>query len=124
MGKTKGAKNGTVGNGIDKRMFEEMCKCMCTHEEICSIFGVSQPTLDAWCKKTYGDTFLPISKTFYADTRFSLRRLQIRQAQKSVPMSIWLGKQYLGQTDKIDTNNDNKIEFVNDMPMDEEEENG
>ena len=32
----------------------------------------------------------------------SLRRLQFRMAEKSPAMAIWLGKQYLGQTDKID----------------------
>src|SRR5208337_3813320 len=31
--------------------------------------------------------------------RISLRRLQFLQAQTSPAMAIWLGKQYLGQTD-------------------------
>lgn len=35
-----------------------------------------------------------------SEGRASLRRTQFKQAQRSAAMSIWLGKQYLGQKDK------------------------
>ena len=53
----------------------------------------------------------------------SLRRIQWKHAEKSVPMAIWLGKQYLGQKDIIEasTSGETKINIVNSLPRDEDE---
>lgn len=84
---------------IDREQFEKLCGLQCTKEEICGWFGVTDKTLDAWCRRALGQTFSEV----YAEKRqvgkISLRRSQFRLAEKNATMAIWLGKQYLGQRD-------------------------
>lgn len=87
---------------ISKEEFEKLCYLQCTCLEIAGFFNCSDDTINNWCKKEYGETFSDIFKKLSAPGKISLRRTQFRQANTSVPMAIWLGKQYLGQTDKID----------------------
>jgi hypothetical protein len=86
---------------IDQEQFEALCEIQCTQVEICSVLKVSEKTLIKWVDETYGDTFSNIYKTKSGLGKMSLRRWQFDKAkQGSVPMLIWLGKQYLGQSDK------------------------
>ncbi len=85
---------------IDKKQFENLCGLQCTLEEICGWFGVTDKTLNAWCKRTYGAPFSEVFKQQRGKGKISLRRHQMRLASNSATMAIWLGKQYLGQTDK------------------------
>lgn len=87
---------------IDKKQFENLCGMQCTEEEIAAWFKCTQDTLNNWCKKTYGTTFSGAYKVYSANGKISLRRTQMRLAEKSASMAIFLGKQYLGQTDKIE----------------------
>lgn len=108
---------------IDARQFEELCRMQCTQREICSVLGVTDKTLMKWCIETYG---VPYSEAYnkYADCgKTNLRHIQFRMAEAgSERMAIWLGKQYLGQSDKqdvtvaeIDDKSRNEIEdFLND----------
>lgn len=60
-----------------------------------AIVGVSEQTLRRRAR-------VEITKG-YEEMRMSLRRWQYEKAKEgSVPMLIWLGKQYLGQREKID----------------------
>ena len=85
---------------IDQKQFEGLCALQCTGEEICDWFGVSDRTLDAWCKRTYRASFSEVFRQKRGKGKISLRRHQMRLAEKNASMAIWLGKQYLGQTDK------------------------
>lgn len=87
---------------INKSQFEALCRIMCTKEEIADIFEVDADTLNAWCKKIYGDTFSVVYKKKSAKGKMSLRRYQFEQAKKNPTLAIWLGKQWLGQSDKIE----------------------
>jgi hypothetical protein len=88
---------------IDKDQFETLCEIQCTQSEICSVLKVSEKTLIAWCKDTYDDTFSNTFKSLSEGGKSSLRRWQFKKAQDgSVPMLIWLGKQYLGQRDRTE----------------------
>lgn len=87
---------------IDKKTFEKLCAIHCTKEEIASVFECSDDTINNWCKSTYGDTFSAIYKRYQGVGKMSLRRLQFKLAEKSASMAIFLGKQYLGQTDKVE----------------------
>ena len=87
---------------IDKKQFEEMCKIQCTEQEICNILGVSIEKLISWCYEEYNDTFLNVYKKYSDGGKMSLRRMQYHLASRSASMSIWLGKQYLGQRDNMD----------------------
>lgn len=84
---------------IDKKQFENLCGLQCTLEEICGWFGVTDKTLDSWCKRTYHASFSEVFKQKRGLGKISLRRSQWRLAEKSATMAIWLGKQYLDQTD-------------------------
>lgn len=86
---------------IDKEQFQKLCAIQCTLEEIASWFKCSEDTIERWCKREYKKTFADAFKTWSADGKISLRRTQFRMAEKSTAMAIWLGKQYLGQADKV-----------------------
>lgn len=88
---------------IDREQFEELCSMMCTEREICAVLKVCSNTLQKFCKKTYHKTFEEIYPDLIAEGKVSLRRLQYQAAQSgSVPILIWLGKQWLGQRDNPD----------------------
>lgn len=99
----KETKMGRPPKEIDAEEFEKLCNIQCTELEIAGFFNCSDDTINNWCKKEYGETFSEVFKKLSAPGKISLRRTQFRQASESVPMAIWLGKQYLGQTDKVDT---------------------
>lgn len=88
---------------IDKKQFENLCGLQCTLLEICDFFDVEDDTLNSWCKKIYGTTFSEVFKIKRGKGQISLRRTQWKLAEKNPTMAIFLGKQYLGQTDKVET---------------------
>ena len=47
--------------------------------------------------------FAEVYKIYSVSGKISLRRWQFKMAEKNVTMAIFLGKQYLGQTDKTET---------------------
>jgi hypothetical protein len=87
---------------IDQKQFENLCGLQCTLEEICGWFGVTDKTLDGWCKRTYRASFSEVFRQKRGLGKVSLRRSQWRLAEKNASMAIWLGKQYLGQRDVVD----------------------
>ena len=84
---------------IDIETFEKLCKMQCTENEICSWFSCSDETLNSWCKRNYGRTFQQIYSEKRESGKISLRRTQWKLAESSAAMAIFLGKNYLGQTD-------------------------
>ena len=109
-----GKKMGRPKINISQKQFESLCGIQCTLEEVCDVLGVSDKTLNAWCKETYdGRTFSEVFREKRAVGKVSLRRFQFQQAEKNVTMAIWLGKQWLGQTD----NQVQQIQLVEDDPL-------
>lgn len=98
---------------IDKDEFEKLCGIQCTKQEISDFFGVSEDTIERWCLRTYGEKFAVIFRQKRGRGRVSLRRNQWRLAESNVTMAIFLGKQYLNQSDNpcIDNNNNDKQEL-------------
>ena len=97
------AQMGRPRKQIDKTEFEKLCFLQCTEREFCSWFDVSDETLNKWCKKNYdGRTFLDVFKEKRENGLISLRRTQFQLAEKSPAMAIFLGKNLLGQTDKME----------------------
>jgi hypothetical protein len=97
------AKMGRPRKEIDKTEFEKLCFLQCTEREFCSWFDVSDETLNKWCKENYdGRTFLDVFKEKRENGIISLRRTQFQLAEKSPAMAIFLGKNLLGQTDKME----------------------
>lgn len=89
---------------IDADQFEKLCAIQCTLQEISSWFKCSEDTIERWCKRQYGKSFADAYKVYSAAGKISLRRFQFKQAEKSYAMAIWLGKQWLGQTDNVTVN--------------------
>lgn len=89
---------------IDKKAFENLCGIQCTEQEIADFFSVSVDTINRWCNNTYDKNFAEVYREKKGVGKVSLRRTQYEMSKKNATMSIWLGKQYLGQTDKLDTN--------------------
>ena len=87
---------------IDRRQFEQLCAIQCTEAEICSVLDVTEKTLQAWCRRTYGKGFSQVFAKKRKMGAASLRRMQWKLAEVNATMGIWLGKQYLDQRDNRD----------------------
>ena len=87
---------------IDVEQFTKLCNLQCTLEEIAAWFECSEDTIENWCKREHGCRFSDIYKQYALAGRISLRRYQFDLAKKSVPMAIFLGKNYLAQRDVWD----------------------
>ena len=100
--KPTGNPNGRPPKQIDKKIFEGLCRVQCTENEIAGIFECSIDAVCDWCKRTYGTTFADTYKIYAEQGKASLRRIQFRLAEKNPSMAIFLGKNLLGQTDKVE----------------------
>lgn len=101
--KPTGNPNGRPPKQIDEKQFKNLCAIHCTVEEIAAVNDCSVDTVREWCKRTFGETFAVVYKRFAAAGNASLRRSQFKMAEKSVPMAIFLGKNWLNQSDKNET---------------------
>lgn len=85
---------------IDWRMVDKYLQFQSTNEEIAAWIGCHHDTLCNRCKAEHGVTFSEYSKQKREGGKISLRRAQWQMAMKSPAMAIFLGKNYLGQSDK------------------------
>ena len=99
-----------VLNKTGAKVIEALAQVMCTEEEIAACLGVSVETLKTENNK---ELFSECLKKGRDVGKMSLRRAQFRIAQANPTMAIWLGKQYLGQTEKPVPEEDNEF---NDTP--------
>lgn len=82
-----------------------MIRIQCTQEEICGIYEMSIDTLNRRIAERGDENFAGLYKKHSDEGKASLRRSQWKKAQEgNATMLIWLGKQMLGQTDKVDSN--------------------
>lgn len=98
------AKRGRPPINFDKKQFIDLVALGCKQEEICWWFRdetgkvANIDTLSRWCKREFGVNFQEYSKqNSLMALKIQLRRNQFELSKHSVPMAIWLGKQYLGQ---------------------------
>lgn len=104
-GKNKG---GRPRKQIDQEQFEKLCSLQCTITEICGYFDCDDMTLNRWCREHYdGRSFSEVFRVKRGLGKISLRRFQFQQAETNPTMAIWLGKQYLGQSDQVHVDNSN-----------------
>lgn len=82
---------------IDYDAVQKLASIQCTQEEIANFLEVSVRTLQR------DKEFCRLYKKGLDNGKMSLRRHQFKLAEKSPAMAIFLGKQYLGQTDKVET---------------------
>jgi|TARA_R100000329_G_C7596343_1_gene211485 hypothetical protein len=80
---------------IDNKQIQKLATLGCTNKEIAEFFGCSPDLLE----KSYSE-FLTKGR---AEQKIRLRQLQWRSAEKgNVVMQIFLGKNMLGQQDKLE----------------------
>lgn len=101
------ARTGRPPINFDRKQFIDLVALGCKQEEICWWFRdetgkvANIDTLSRWCKREFGVNFQEYSKqNSLMALKIQLRRNQFELSKHSVPMAIWLGKQYLGQTEK------------------------
>ena len=70
-----------------------------TEVEIAGSYRVSIDTLKRRLKETTGLTFAELKEKVCGGAKVNLRSCQYKMAEKNASMSIWLGKNWLGQTD-------------------------
>ena len=93
---------------IDWKLIKELAEIHCTPGEIVAFVNnhnnetTHYNTYDNHSRKKYGVSFGEYVSTLHdATAKPKLRRLQWRSAENgNASLLIWLGKQYLGQTDK------------------------
>ena len=100
------AKRGRPQIEFNEKQFIDLVGLGCSQEEICWWFRDEKgkpaniDTLSRWCKRTFGQNF----QEYYKNSggmafKVALRRNQLALSKKSAAMAIFLGKNYLGQTD-------------------------
>jgi hypothetical protein len=86
---------------IDWDDFDKLCLMHATLEEVAGWFQCSPATIETRVKEQYGCTFGERWQLRAAGGKASLRRRQFEKALDGNPsLLIFLGKQYLGQSDK------------------------
>lgn len=121
MGDTVSVKNkgGRPKKEFNKRLFEDLVGIGCTEAEICWMFRdergtpVDHETLSKWCKRTFGKGF----SQYKQENGGLARNIRIRQNQMtlcktSAAMAIFLGKNYLGQSDGVKVEADLKASTI------------
>lgn len=89
---------------LDWEQFDKLCGLQCTLREIASYFDCSEDTIERRCKEDKSTHFADYKAQKAGKGRIGLRRKQYELAMAGdKTMLIWLGKQYLGQSDKQET---------------------
>lgn len=91
---------------IDYEVVEKLASIMATQEEIGEFLEISVRTLQR------DSEFCRVYKKGLEKGKMSLRRNQFKLAETNTAMAIFLGKNYLGQSDKqdVDLNGDLNID--------------
>ena len=102
---SEGKKDGRPLIEISEADWERMSKLsqiFCTRNEIADIMSISVETLNRRCKELFGLTFGAWIDQQSARGKMSLRRAQYKKAieEGNPQMLMWLGKQYLNQSEK------------------------
>lgn len=85
---------------IDHSLFERMCKYGCSMRGIAYMMGVSEDTIQRFCKREYKKTFGELSADLREAGKNMLRMAQFDMALNgNTAMAIFLGKNLLDQSD-------------------------
>lgn len=109
-------KNNAVGRPkkeLDWRLIDSILQYGASLVDCSDICEMSEDSVQNKIKAKYGVTF-----SEYRDRKKSKMRMKLRQKQfdlalkGNVPLLIWLGKQELGQSDRAENTNTDKIEIT------------
>lgn len=113
--KKKRGKGGRKRIEIDYATLDKLCSMQCTGEECAAILSINYDTLNAALKRDKNGGFSEYFKQKSAVGKMSLRRRQYEVARDGNPaMLIWLGKQWLNQSDKSELETTVKVQQADD----------
>lgn len=120
----KTSKMGRPRKEIDWEAFDKLALIQCTMREVAAWFDVSEDTIDRRVHETHGVTFAEYMAQRSCKGKISLRRKQYQAAMSgNTSLLIWLGKQWLGQSDKMETRSEitggKLVIDLGDLPKDE-----
>jgi len=97
-------KPGPEVRAMDWERISKMAAMQCTIEEICAVEGISREWLTMLCEREHSMKIGPYVESYRYQGRVSLRRAQFKSAieNQNVQMQIWLGKNVLQQSEKIE----------------------
>lgn len=102
LGRMFEAPTGRPRLDFDVETFEKLCSFQCTLIEIEDHMKMSGDTIETRCQEVYGKSFSEVYKAKRGAGHLSLRRAQMKAALDGNPtMLVWLGKQHLGQQDRM-----------------------
>jgi|SRR6185312_8532803 len=103
------AKTGPKGPRTEVKWeeFDKLCSLHCTQIEIAEFFNMSVDTLDRHIKRHFKENFAEVFKKKSAKGKISLRRRMYEAAMNgNITMMIFLSKQHLGYSDKVEQRTD------------------
>ena len=106
------AKMGRPVIKIDWNEVDKLMALQCTGEEIAGFLGISYDTIEKAVKREHKMTYTEYYGLKAQIGRISLRRRQWKSSEKSVPMQMHLGNQWLGQLDRREVATDAKVEMA------------
>lgn len=107
------AKRGPKIKTVDWVEFDKLCQIQCTLAEIAAWFKCSEDTIERIVKREKSAKFAEYYEQNRGVGKIALRRRQFQAAMAGDrTMLVWLGKQYLEQSDKIEQRIDATAELV------------
>lgn len=99
---------------IDKDLFQKVLAIpFSTLENVSAFFDCSEDTIERWCKREFKVRFADLKTQKTEGMKLKLAGKQYEVAMKgSIPMLIWLGKQNLGQSEKVESKIDATVSDV------------
>lgn len=87
---------------IDYGVLDGLCEIQATGEECAAVLGIDYDTLNNILKREKDCTFTEYFRQKRAPGKITLRRSQFKEAVKgNAAMLIWLGKNWLDQSDTV-----------------------
>ena len=107
------AKRGPKIKTVNWVEFDKLCQIQCTLTELAAWFKCSEDTIENIVKREKGMKFSEYYQQNRGVGKIALRRRQFQAAMDGDrTMLVWLGKQYLEQSDKIEQRIDATAELV------------
>lgn len=98
---------------IDWGLVQYLAHIHCTPQEIAAAIGIHYNTLWQRCAQEHGRPWGEVYAEWKDGGKASLRHKQWQLAESNASMAIYLGKNYLGQTDGLDM--DKAKEFIQEI---------
>lgn len=96
---------------LDEEQIMYLASMGCTQGEIAGFFGVAPSTISENYRSVYA--------LGASESKITLRKRQWNASKRSVPMLIHLGKNHLGQSDKVDARVDTRSDTRTTFGIDE-----